>query len=291
MSKAPHLLLFLGPPKAGSTYFWDTLKSHPQVGVAKAKEMFFFDRFYHQGEAWYANQFPEGSTAWLDCSHDYLYSEEALSRVASLQDQNVVAVVVLRDPLERAVSAYHYLRWQGRTELDFPNAALEIDEIFSHADYGRWVPPWQSALGDNLALVDFTRLVKTKRVETFNSILQLAGCADLDESLVAQNRNARRASRLPPVAMRLGRATGEALRSRGMLAAQSRLKDFVLQSKLANRHTASDPLDHLAEEHSLAIFERLQDLQSRFDGVVPDDLQTRWRAQWAEKLQIAPAGK
>ena len=145
------LLLFLGPPKAGSTFFYDALRHHAEVSTAPAKELFYFDRFHQRGEDWYFGQFTPAKV-YLDCSHDYLFSAAAADRVRALRGVRKVGVVVLRDPLDRAVSAVSYLRWQGRTNLGFHDAVGQIEEILGHGDYGRWIPKWRDALGEGLQL-------------------------------------------------------------------------------------------------------------------------------------------
>ena len=43
-------LAYIGPDKAGSSWLHTMLDHHPQVYVTEAKDLYFFDRFYHRGQ-------------------------------------------------------------------------------------------------------------------------------------------------------------------------------------------------------------------------------------------------
>lgn len=49
--------LYIGPDKAGSSWLHEVLIQHPEVFLSEAKDLYFFDRYYDRGMAWYASQF------------------------------------------------------------------------------------------------------------------------------------------------------------------------------------------------------------------------------------------
>ena len=49
--------IFIGPSKAGSSWFFEILHEHPQVFVPLNKATFFFSEYYAQGIAWYERFF------------------------------------------------------------------------------------------------------------------------------------------------------------------------------------------------------------------------------------------
>lgn len=131
--------LFIGADKTGSTWLFDLLRSHPQVFVPPAKDVYFFDRFYNKGLAWYASLFrsaPDGVAAVGELSHDYLYSAAAAERIAA-DLPGVRLIVFLRDPVERCFSEYLYLRRSGLTRAPFREAVERFPEIVEHSRYAR----------------------------------------------------------------------------------------------------------------------------------------------------------
>jgi hypothetical protein len=99
----------IGAQKAGTSWIHACLYEHPQIYMPPEKELHFFSRHYSKGFAWYEEHFakcPEGRLAG-EFSPTYLYDPEAPQRMhAHLPD--VKLIVCLRDPVERAVSAYRY---------------------------------------------------------------------------------------------------------------------------------------------------------------------------------------
>lgn len=49
--------VFIGSDKAGSTWLFNFLKSHNEVFVPAAKDLYYFDKYYQLGERWYQRQF------------------------------------------------------------------------------------------------------------------------------------------------------------------------------------------------------------------------------------------
>lgn len=131
------LIVFLGPPKSGSSWLYECMRAHPDVVTAKIKDPFFFDRNYDRGWDWYASLFDRSAGTWVDISHDYLMSGPALDRLGSL-NSHVIPIVGLRHPLERALSAFQYLKLQGRlaASVPFEEALRTVPELLDHGRYG-----------------------------------------------------------------------------------------------------------------------------------------------------------
>ena len=49
--------LHVGPGKSGSTWLHEVLIRHPEVYLTKAKDLYFFSRYYDRGLPWYEAQF------------------------------------------------------------------------------------------------------------------------------------------------------------------------------------------------------------------------------------------
>jgi hypothetical protein len=103
--------LIIGVAKAGTTALASYLGSHPQVFVAREKEVHFFDDNFHKGLDWYRSRFDEvrSELAVGDATPTYIYVDKAIERMAAvLPDAKLI--VVLRNPIDRAYSHYWWMR-------------------------------------------------------------------------------------------------------------------------------------------------------------------------------------
>jgi hypothetical protein len=119
--------LIIGAQKAGTTALYSYLRRHPEITGPAWKEVSFFDRHYHRGEAWYRGNFPLLRRQHTgEASPSYLIHPLAPQRVAALLP-DVRLIVLLRDPVDRALSHYYHEVALGREPLSF-EAALEREE-------------------------------------------------------------------------------------------------------------------------------------------------------------------
>ncbi len=118
-----------GAQRAGSTSLLRWLGSHPAVTTHRVTELPYFlgDHIHRQGweasfRRFYDNVPPDGLL--LAKSVGILYSQEATERVL---DHNPATrfVVTVREPVARAVSAFHYARQLGIEPLADLDAALD----------------------------------------------------------------------------------------------------------------------------------------------------------------------
>jgi len=151
---------FLGPDKAGSTWIHGVLARHPDVAVPKSKDLFYFDRFHDRGSKWYLRHFDTrpGTRVCAEVCHDYLFSDGARERIATFAPAADLLVCV-RDPVDRAISAYLYMRRQGRVSSPFSDALREVDELVDHARYARHLERWRRSFPlAQLHVLDFAEL-------------------------------------------------------------------------------------------------------------------------------------
>lgn len=124
--------LIIGAQKAGTTWLWQMLNSHPDTALPEEKEIHYFgsSELYAKGADWYYKRFEgippdkvtgEASTTYLSERVPYFFeSENALKYDNSLpklpelvadQLPDAKIIVSLRDPVRRAISAYsHWMR-------------------------------------------------------------------------------------------------------------------------------------------------------------------------------------
>lgn len=147
--------LYIGPPRAGSTWLYHVLSHHPQVFLARAKELHYFDKYYSLGPKWYLKHFREATYAHRvigEISHDYLYSAEACKRIA--EDLGGIRLMVcLREPAERAYSDYLYTVKQGYIRSRFEESIKSTPAILEHGLYARYLSLYSRQFGKGALLI------------------------------------------------------------------------------------------------------------------------------------------
>lgn len=143
--------LVLGAMKGGTSSLNYCLRMHPEVHVASgAKETHFFDRHFERGEAWYLKHFPLkadvrhlGARAPIvDSTPYYLFHPVVPERVKRMLP-DAMLIVLLRDPVERAISHYHHNIKKAREPLEIEEAlraenqrlAGEVERMMADPSY------------------------------------------------------------------------------------------------------------------------------------------------------------
>lgn len=118
--------LIIGAQRSGSTFLHDTLAAHTSAYPSPLqKEVHYFDNKYYKSLGWYAKFFEslddqEDSARTFETSPGYLYHPAAPARITQSLPRVKVAAV-LRNPVERALSQY---RWMRHLRLE-PRGAVE----------------------------------------------------------------------------------------------------------------------------------------------------------------------
>lgn len=110
--------LIVGAQKAGTTFLYQEVTQHREVGGSLTKEIHFFDDNYRRGLGWYEGFFPAAPMKVVgEASPGYLFHPHAIRRIAH-DLPSAKLVVLLRDPVRRAFSQY-----QHESRLGFEQAA------------------------------------------------------------------------------------------------------------------------------------------------------------------------
>ncbi len=106
---APKFLI-IGGQKCGTTALHQYLTLHPQVKAATPKELHYFscDNRFYKGIEYYHSFFPEthGGEITFEASPSYLAKTVAAERIYEY-NPNIKIIVLIRDPVERAYSAWN----------------------------------------------------------------------------------------------------------------------------------------------------------------------------------------
>jgi hypothetical protein len=136
--------LVAGAQRSGTTTLFRLLADHPNlVRPTLDKGTGYFDDNHFRGRRWYRAHFPLRALArWrarepvqtFECSGYYMFHPLAPSRIAAeLPDARVV--VMLRNPVDRAVSAYGHERRRGFESAGFVDAlAREQERLADEVD-------------------------------------------------------------------------------------------------------------------------------------------------------------
>ena len=123
--------LILGAQKAGTTALYAYLRRHPAITGPSWKEVSYFDRHYARGESWYRGNFPNllRSRGELvgEASPSYVFHPLGPERVKALVPEARL-IVLVRDPVDRALSHYNHELALGRESLSFEDALAAEEE-------------------------------------------------------------------------------------------------------------------------------------------------------------------
>ena len=217
--------LFIGAAKCGSTWFFDVLRDHPEIYVPLAKDIYYFDQHYDRSRDWYEHFFREAGPAHKalgEVSHDYLFSREAADRI--LADLGRIRLLAcLRDPVDRAVSAYSFMRRNGTAEETFRKTIEANPRLIERGRYCEYIRYYQERFGDHLKIVLFDDL-RRDPVAVARDCYRFLGVDERYESEVLGQRS------LPASRARIGwlarltKRVAWALRERGAAELVGRIK-------------------------------------------------------------------
>ena len=115
--------LIVGAQRAGTTSLYRWLAAHEGVHPAFRKEVHYFDLHFSKGLSWYRANFPlqEAPGITGEATPYLLFHPLAPGRIAE-QVPEAKLIVVLRHPVERAISHFSYMRALGIEPLTLPEA-------------------------------------------------------------------------------------------------------------------------------------------------------------------------
>ena len=106
--------LIAGAPKSGTSSLREYLRSHPDVFMYP-REINFFDCYFDKGIKWYEKFFKNCKKEKMigEKSPTYMYSKNVPERLHQFNPE-IKLIFLLRNPVDRAYSAYWYYKKLGR---------------------------------------------------------------------------------------------------------------------------------------------------------------------------------
>lgn len=108
--KKPDFLI-IGVHKGGSTSMFEYISQHPEVEMARRKELNFYTKYFYLGMRYYQSLFPKKSVGKItgEATPYYFFHPLVPERVKKTLP-NVKIILLLRDPVLRAHSHYNMIK-------------------------------------------------------------------------------------------------------------------------------------------------------------------------------------
>ncbi len=127
--------LIIGTQKAGTTSLFHYLKQHDDIYLSEVKEVNYFvlDHLYERGEKYYHSFFNRHKSEKVTGSaYVHMLPCAKCPERVKIYNSAMKFIVVLREPVERAYSAFNYAKrngWEDRDTTFSEAIALENDRI------------------------------------------------------------------------------------------------------------------------------------------------------------------
>jgi len=105
-------VIIIGAQKSGTSALFNYMNQHPCLQGPYKKEVHYFDaQYYQNGISWYSKQFPPAikSKIIFEATPSYLYRNWCAERIYKY-NKNIKLIAVLREPVDRAFSAWNMAR-------------------------------------------------------------------------------------------------------------------------------------------------------------------------------------
>ncbi len=141
----------LGAAKAGTTTLYGHLKGHPEVFLSQVKEPHFFDNDaeYRRGYQYYADTYFTQSESYSlrgEATPAYLrLPRKVAPRIRNCCGDKVKFLVLLRDPVQRALSHYRHRVKFARESASFEKA-IRLERERLGVNPGEWVGYYSDGL-------------------------------------------------------------------------------------------------------------------------------------------------
>lgn len=120
--------IIIGVQKGGTTSLFSYLSQHPQLKLARRKELHYYDLNYDRGLSWYRSFFPikpvYRNVLTGEASPYYIFHPLVPERIYK-DNPNIKLLLLLRDPIHRAYSHYQMEKRKGKEKVATFEEAIE----------------------------------------------------------------------------------------------------------------------------------------------------------------------
>lgn len=195
----------IGAQKAGTSTLYDWLGQHSKIDTAPFKEVVYFveDHIYAHGEGYLRRCFKDADPAntW---GMAYVHMMQSAIARERLYDYNPKAkiIAVLRNPIDRAYSAYWFAKRSGWENCATFEDAIRLEAIrakgthterqelqyLANGHYADFLEPWIEKFGRENLHVVLTEDIKKRPVEALAGTLEFLGIPGVTASQVDVTR-------------------------------------------------------------------------------------------------------
>jgi hypothetical protein len=125
-------IFIIGTMKGGTTILYDYISTHPRVQRGTQKESHYFSMYANRELDWYIRQFPDRPEEHFSIDASPTYFDVANMPTIPAYIKKAVPeariILIVRDPIERAISHFEHLRTVSHRELF---ASIDVNEFLS----------------------------------------------------------------------------------------------------------------------------------------------------------------
>ena len=151
--------LGIGAQKAGTTWLYQHLKTHPAIGFPDRKELHFWNRTDERDLDWYCRQFQ--STTLREGEITPAYAFLPADRVAEIKVRfpDLRLIYLIRNPIDRAWSSAEMARRRAEMEPDEASFAWYRDHFRSRGSlargcYRQAIETWRGCFSTSALLIE-----------------------------------------------------------------------------------------------------------------------------------------
>ena len=111
MERLPHRI-HICIQKAGSTYLYNLLRSHPDISLSSETEVDFYTKHFDRGEEWYSGTFRKDGERIDTSPKTFMLGSVAAPRIETLVP-HAKCLLILRNPISYVSSHFHMHIQQG----------------------------------------------------------------------------------------------------------------------------------------------------------------------------------
>ena len=125
--------IIAGASKCGTSSIYYYLGCHPQILLSHKKELDFYWQNYHRGTDWYLAHFPtitdRADFLTGEATPNYLRFPQVARRIKDTFPKTKI-IILLRNPVDRAISWHYHKLYTGLTNVDLKTAIYtEIEKL------------------------------------------------------------------------------------------------------------------------------------------------------------------
>ncbi len=186
-----------GAAKSGTTSLHELLDTHPDISMSKEKEPVYwnnklFNEFENLEISRYLNLFEQKVKIKGESTTSYMYYDNFIKNVKDNFHQPPKFIFILRNPIDRFISHYNWLKGLGKEKrridkiieeercLDFKEYNDYPKQYYQFGLYYKWISRFIENFGkENIKIVTFEKLI-SERLNILNSCYEFLGVSKMD---------------------------------------------------------------------------------------------------------------